>query len=173
MYSGVHSALVIRYSPGLCSTSAFNSLQGLPVKDGLCAGGGVREDSPTPPASLRIQRTVQGAFSQNKGQTIRPASLWKRGGERAAHSSTVAHSRPLFYTKPSVYLVSFFTCFSLYKPCIQLVFHFLNLSPSYQLVHLNGSTHIDHGVVMLVTESPLKKLYEASGSHHDEITLKA
>lgn len=64
----------------------------------------------------------------------------------------------------------FLTLQAMYSACAPF---FLNLSLSYQLVHLNGSTHIDHGVVMLVTESPLKKLYGASGSHHDEITLKA
>lgn len=54
----------------------------------LCWRWGQRRQSYSPPASLRIQRTVQGAYSQSRGQTIRPASLWKRGGK----SSTFIYS---------------------------------------------------------------------------------
>lgn len=80
----------------------------------------------------------------------------------------------LCFTRNPVFILSLFSRVSHFTSHVfSLCSIFLNLSLSYQLVHLNGSTHIDHGVVMLVTESPLKKLYGASGSHHDEITLKA
>lgn len=63
MYSGVHSLLVIRYSPGLCSTPTSNSLQASQSKLAFVCGVRVEQDSSTPPISTGFQDTEYSAES--------------------------------------------------------------------------------------------------------------